>query len=1139
MRLAGRFRSVGCSVVLVAGIAAVSEHVGCAEPMSPRDIQPSLAPIRLAAMGYSGPDLQTQTQTQSTQTQPAQSDAPAASQSPLSLDEAMRIVDLSGSSGDANDRASAAPMSFEPPPRTIADITAILDKEKPDPAKRAAALAAADKEPPAGAAPFDLVDFYYQRGIAARQVGRNRQFIDDQKKALELGDQTNTNARTKNNIMNQLTLAYADAGDFNAAFDLQDVRLGLIRYNQRQYGQGDNWLLSILGNKLAYALALGRIDAARELLAQEETAAARLIGRPAVKTGTPMTDASLQVETLLARSRLADATGQYPEAEAEARQAFAINDIAVVQYAKLATTYKDRAEALGSLHQNLSLTLMHENRLIEAEAQIRLSLLDHLQRYGHFAGETAEDIQVMSLIVFAQARYAEAEKLAEAARNIYVALGHGKGSASLARALVNLATAQAAQHNYAEAQATYAEIERDLAGNADNAELRRTYLEENPNYAVALLRGSRSQDAIRLLAAIAEHDRATFGERDFHTAQARGWLGVALAQSGDGKGAADAFAVAMPILLSTARAAEAQNDASVADSERQTREIGEAYLRLLADTQGAAAAAVTFELADALRGQSVERALTESSARVALSDVAIANIARHEQDAGKQIGALQAMLINVLALPTAQQEPGATRKLQDRVAQLQAARAMLRGAIDKMAPAYAAYIDPKPATIEEAQKSLRPGEAMIATFVGADRLYVWAVPQQGAPAFAVTKISEDEVMGLVGELRAAVDSGATRLDQIPEFDVAAAYRLYELILKPVEAGWSGARILMIVPHRMLGELPLSLLVTAPPHLAATTVPRFANYRDVPFLARKVAVAQLPLVGSLATLRSLPPATGPRESFAGFGDPWFSPQQADDARRAATAPTTPQSRGVIKVALESRGIPLSLRSLPATRGVDSADLAQLPRLPDTAEEVRDIAATLHADPAKDVFLGAAANEKTVRTMNLADRRIIVFATHGLAPGDLNGLTQPALALTSPQVAGIDGDGLLTVDKILGLKLNADWVVLSACNTAAGSGAGTEAVSGLGRAFFYAGARALLVSNWPVYSIATRLLMTDLFRREAADPALARAEALRQAELALIDGPGAADPASGKPLFSYAHPIFWAPFAVVGDGGAAIR
>jgi CHAT domain-containing protein len=127
------------------------------------------------------------------------------------------------------------------------------------------------------------------------------------------------------------------------------------------------------------------------------------------------------------------------------------------------------------------------------------------------------------------------------------------------------------------------------------------------------------------------------------------------------------------------------------------------------------------------------------------------------------------------------------------------------------------------------------------------------------------------------------------------------------------------------------------------------------------------------------------------------------------------------------------------------------------------------------------------------------------------------------LTAPDVADIDGDGLLTVDEILGLKLNADWVVLSACNTAAGAGAGAEAVSGLGRAFFYAGSRALLVTNWSVHSESARDLVTDVFRRQADNPKLGRAEALRQAMMALLDGAEMKDQA-GRTLYTYAHPSF---------------
>jgi CHAT domain-containing protein len=209
---------------------------------------------------------------------------------------------------------------------------------------------------------------------------------------------------------------------------------------------------------------------------------------------------------------------------------------------------------------------------------------------------------------------------------------------------------------------------------------------------------------------------------------------------------------------------------------------------------------------------------------------------------------------------------------------------------------------------------------------------------------------------------------------------------------------------------------------------------------------------------------------------------------------------------------------------------------LPRLPDTADEVRSIALAMKADMSRDVYLGLRASERAVEGADLSNTQVIVFATHGLVPGNFNGLTQPALALSAPNVTGdTNNDGLLTMGEILALKLNADWVDLSACNTGSGEGAGAEAASGLGRAFFYAGTRALLVSNWPVETTSAKAIMTDLFRRQAENASLTRSGGLRLSMLGLIDGKGYVDPKSGKTVFSYAHPIFWAPFSLIGDGG----
>lgn len=259
---------------------------------------------------------------------------------------------------------------------------------------------------------------------------------------------------------------------------------------------------------------------------------------------------------------------------------------------------------------------------------------------------------------------------------------------------------------------------------------------------------------------------------------------------------------------------------------------------------------------------------------------------------------------------------------------------------------------------------------------------------------------------------------------------------------------------------------------------------------------------------------------------GFGDPIFSKQQANAEQEHVEAS--------VQVAMTTRGLPLKRRSSPKLEGVDSAELAQLPALPDTAEELKAIARALGEDPSKALLLGVKANEETVKTTDLSHYKIIVFATHGLATGELNGLTQPALALTAPDVAGIKGDGLLTMEEIISLKLDADWVVLSACNTGAAAGAGAEAASGLGQAFFYAGARALLVTNWSVDSQSAREITSELFRRQTTNLKLSRSEALRESMIALLDNKGFIDK-KGTMLFAYAHPLFWAPYSIIGDGG----
>jgi CHAT domain-containing protein len=443
-------------------------------------------------------------------------------------------------------------------------------------------------------------------------------------------------------------------------------------------------------------------------------------------------------------------------------------------------------------------------------------------------------------------------------------------------------------------------------------------------------------------------------------------------------------------------------------------------------------------------------------------------------------------------------------------------------------PSYGDLVNPPLPSPADLQKQLAADEALLSFYFGRLDSYVWVLRKDGPVQFARIDTKLGDMNARVNKLRGALEPNAAMISDIPPFDLTLAYDLYETLLKPTESKWRASKNLIVVTNGALGLLPLSLLPTEPSKIDSNDDPLFSSYRKVPWLARTHAVTLVPSISALLTLRKLPAGTASRQPLIGFGDPLFSREQADEAAKDDKPVQVADAANV------TRGAPLKRRNSPKLDGVDSLQLAQLPRLPDTAEELKSIALALQADPAKVLNLGKDASEKNVKTMNLSNFKIIAFATHGLVPGELDGLAQPALALTAPALADSDGDGLLTMEEVLALKLDADWVVLSACNTGAGVVAGAEAASGLGRAFFYAGTRALLLTNWSVHSESARELITDLFKRQADDPALTRGQALQQAMMALVDGPGYLG-AAGKTEFSYAHPLFWAPYSVVGDGG----
>lgn len=288
---------------------------------------------------------------------------------------------------------------------------------------------------------------------------------------------------------------------------------------------------------------------------------------------------------------------------------------------------------------------------------------------------------------------------------------------------------------------------------------------------------------------------------------------------------------------------------------------------------------------------------------------------------------------------------------------------------------------------------------------------------------------------------------------------------------------------------------------------------------------------LPSVGSLKALRTAK-GSAATELFAGFGNPLLDGVDGKD-KSAWAKQTCPKSPAPERTRIAS----LTAAFLSIFRGgqVSVEDLRHQPPLPETADELCQVAKTLgvpEAGLSKAVYLGERATVAQVKALSasgdLARTRVVHFATHGLLAGETalfaRNKTEPALLLTPPAEASEEDNGLLTASEVAQLKLNADWVVMSACNTAAGSNEGAEALSGLARAFFYAGARALLVSHWYVDSEAAVAITTGAVNAMKANPKIGRAEALRSAEAALIARGG-----------RFAHPSVWAPFVLVGNAG----
>lgn len=484
-----------------------------------------------------------------------------------------------------------------------------------------------------------------------------------------------------------------------------------------------------------------------------------------------------------------------------------------------------------------------------------------------------------------------------------------------------------------------------------------------------------------------------------------------------------------------------------------------------------------FGAAQLAQRSSTARFVQQASARLGASEgnPAVQGAVRGLQDADRELREMFAE----------RDASGAQNQaLDERIAAAQQRRAQAEGEVAAAAPGYRqlllASVD-----ADSVARALGRGEALLTMLLGPQQGFVMVVRDGRVDARRVP-MGEDAVAALVTRVRRSSELGA---GGIPRFDTDAAHELHRLLVAPLAATIDGAENLVVAPDGPLLALPFGLLLAQPASPDALG--------SAAWLVRRHAIVHVPSPQTLVTLRAAGTGSTAPMPYIGFGD-FVPPSAAQFAR-----------------------------SFPADRcGRDARLATGLGRLPGTRAEVLASRQLLGAT-ADRAILGADFTIPALRRQTLNQYRIVHLATHALLPGELSCLTEPSIVASPPGGAPSADPAFLKASEVLDLKMDADLVILSACNTGGPGGeGGGEALSGLARAFFYAGARGLMVTHWAVDDAAAALTVADTLRRQQGGAT--SAGALRGAQLLILDEAGRNLPAV------FAHPYYWAPFVLIGDG-----
>jgi CHAT domain-containing protein len=510
-----------------------------------------------------------------------------------------------------------------------------------------------------------------------------------------------------------------------------------------------------------------------------------------------------------------------------------------------------------------------------------------------------------------------------------------------------------------------------------------------------------------------------------------------------------------------------------------------------------------FTAAENVVSNSTAQTVSKLAARVASGDGAITGLVRALDDTRRELNAAQARIATMQSQGAYAGED--KTNLDAQLKTLQTQSDTLETQLLAANPRYAQLVS-SGASLKDLQKALRPDEIYLKIVLLGDGGYGILVSKTAAKPYAIA-LSRGQAAAAVRRLREPFESQ----DVLPPYDVAGAYKLFTQLFGPVSADVLAARHLIYEPDGALISLPVAALVAVDP--AAALAQRVGNqevdYRKIGWVGAKLDNSLVLSASSFLQSRK------------------FAPSRAKQAFLAFADPATPHSgpRAFASIVRRGAGANAGISACEGTRQA----LMGLADLPDTADEVRKVAASFGGGGGEDLMIGQAFTDAVVKSRtDLGDFKVLYFATHGLLPQPSGCLPQPALVTS---LGDGDSDGLLDASEILDLKLDADLVVLSACDTG-GAGAesadvtglqgGGEALGGLTRAVIYAGGRALIVSHWSIDSAATVRLMTGLFAASQST----QSEALQKAQVAL------------QQSTDWSHPYFWSPFTIIGDGSRPV-